>query len=177
MGARRSVCGKRSVMHEKLVIVPRKKSTVKKVLNMLWFVLACVSFVLAMFVPIIFLIPAVIFAALWYFQSFRGDIEYEYTYFDGEFRFAKIKAKRKRKGLGMVSMEDVITIAPKGDRSVYKYENDSNLTYKDLTSGDSGAKVYELVFKGEKGINRYEIEPDEDMLDEVMVKYPRIVIK
>ena len=27
-------------MHEKLVIVPRKKSTVKKILNVVWFVLA-----------------------------------------------------------------------------------------------------------------------------------------
>lgn len=164
-------------MHEKLVIVPRKRSTLKKVLNMLWFVLACVSFVLAIFVPVIFLLPAVIFAILWYFQAFRSDIEYEYTYYDGEFRFAKIKAKRKRKGLGRVSMEDVLTIAPKGERSVYKYENDKNLPYKDLTSGEAGAKIYELIFKGEKGINRYEFEPDEDMLDEVMVKYPRMVIK
>lgn len=37
--------------------------------------------------------------------------------------------------------------------------------------------IYELVFKGEKGINRYEFEPDEEMLDAVMVKYPRAVIK
>ena len=101
----------------------------------------------------------------------------EYTYYDGEFRFARIKAKRKRKGLGRVQMEDVLALAPKGDRSVYKYENDNSLACKDLTSGESGTKIYELVFKGEKGINRYEFEPDEEMLDAVMVKYPRAVIK
>lgn len=65
----------------------------------------------------------------------------------------------------------------RGDRSVYKYENDNSLACKDLTSGESGTKIYELVFKGEKGINRYEFEPDEEMLDAVMVKYPRAVIK
>ena len=32
--------GKRFYMHEKLVIVPRKKSMVKKILNVVWFVLA-----------------------------------------------------------------------------------------------------------------------------------------
>ncbi len=101
----------------------------------------------------------------------------EYTYYDGEFRFARIKAKRKRKGLGRVQMEDVLALTPKGDRSVYKYENDNSLACKDLTSGGSGTKIYELVFKGEKGINRYEFEPDEEMLDAVMVKYPRAVIK
>ena len=109
-------------MHEKLVIVPRKKSTVKKILNVVWFV------------------PAIIFAIIWYFQAFRSDIEYEYTYYDGEFRFARIKAKRKRKGLGRVQMEDVLALAPKGDRSVYKYENDNSLACKDLTSGESGTR-------------------------------------
>ena len=74
-------------------------------------------------------------------------------------------------------MEDVLALAPKGDRSVYKYENDNSLACKDLTSGESVTKIYELVFKGEKGINRYEFEPDEEMLDAVMVKYPRAVIK
>lgn len=163
-------------MHEKLVIVPRKNGTAKKILNIVWFVLACVSFVLA--IPVaIFAIPAIIFAVIWYFQSFRSDVEFEYTYYDGEFRFAKIKAKSRRKGLGRVQMEDVLAIAPKGDRSVYKYENDRNIPCKDLTSGVAGAKVYELIFKGEKGINRYEIEPDEEMLDEVLIKYPRSVIK
>lgn len=164
-------------MYEKLVIVPRKKGTAKKILNVVWFVLACLCFVLAMWVPIIFTIPAIIFAIIWYFQTFQSDVEYEYTYYDGEFRFAKIKAKRKRKALGKVQMEDVLAIAPKGDRSVYKYENDRNMPCKDLTSGDTEAKVYEFIFKGEKGLNRYEIEPDEEMLDEVMVKYPRSVIK
>lgn len=128
-------------------------------------------------VMILFAVPAIIFAIIWYFQAFRSDIEYEYTYYDGEFRFARIKAKRKRKGLGRVQMEDVLALAPKGDRSVYKYENDNSLACKDLTSGESGTKIYELVFKGEKGINRYEFEPDEEMLDAVMVKYPRAVIK
>lgn len=31
--------------------------------------------------------------------------------------------------------------------------------------------------KGENGITRYEFEPDEDMLNAIMVKYPRSVIK
>lgn len=165
------------IMREKLVIVPRKRTTGKKVLNIVWFVLACICFACAIWVPVLFTFPAVIFAIVWYFQSFRSDIEYEYTYYDGEFRFARIKAKRKRKSQGKVSMEDVLAIAPKGDRSVYKYENDKSVAYKNLTSGEESAKVYELIFKGEKGINRYEFEPDEEMLDAVLVKYPRSVIK
>ena len=91
--------------------------------------------------------------------------------------FAQIKAKSKRKAIGSVQMDDVLGFAPRGDRSVYKYENDKNLAYKNLTSGDPEAKVYELIAKGEKGLVRYEFEPDDEMLDEVMVKYPRSVVR
>lgn len=164
-------------MREVLVIVPKIKTGGKKVLNIVWFVLACLMFILAMFVPVFFTIPAVVFAVIWYFQSFRSDTEYEYTYYDGELRMARIKAKSRRKNLAKIEMEDVIAIAPKGERSVYKYENDNSLTCKKLTSGAPDAKVYELICKGEKGMIRYEFEPDGEMLDAMLVKYPRIVIK
>lgn len=165
-------------MHEILVIVPKKTSGGKKILNMVWFILACLMFVGATFIaPIIFLVPAVGFALLWYFQTFRMDTEWEYTYYDGDLKFARIRAKSRRKNLANIHMDDVIAIAPRGDRSIYKYETDSSVTYKNLTSGVEGAKVYAVIFKGEKGILRYEFEPDEEMLDAIMVKYARIVTK
>lgn len=164
-------------MNEKLVIVSKKKTTGKKILDMVWFVLACLMFLLAIFVPVYFTLPAFIFAVVWYYQTFRSAVEYEYTYYDGDLRFAKIKAKRKRKNLARIQMDDVMNIAPKGDRSVYKYEGDKNVTCKNLTSGDPGAKVYELICKGEGSLTRYEFEPDEDMLNAIMIKYPRSVIK
>ena len=77
-----------------------------------WFILACLMFLLATFVnPVIFLIPGIAFALVWYFQAFRSDIEYEYTYYDGEFRFARIKAKSRRKAIGSVQMDDVLGFA------------------------------------------------------------------
>ena len=48
---------------------------------------------------------------------------------------------------------------------------------KNLTSGNADAKVYELIAKSENNITRYEFEPDEEMLDAIMVKYPRLVVK
>lgn len=162
-------------MSEKLVIVPKTKTAGKKVLGIICFVLTCLSLVLAMGIWI-FIVPAIVFGVLWYCQTFR-NIEFEYTYYDGEFRFARIINKSRRKHLTCVEMGKVIAFAPKGDRSVYKYENDKNLPYKNLTSGNPEATVYELVFTGEKGMTRYEFEPDDEMLDAVMVKYPRSVIR
>lgn len=41
-------------MHEKLVIVPKKKTGSKKMLTTAWFILACLMFLLATFVnPVI----------------------------------------------------------------------------------------------------------------------------
>ena len=34
----------------------------------------------------------------------------------------------------------------KKHRRAYKYENDNSLACKDLTSGESGTKIYELAF-------------------------------
>lgn len=165
-------------MHEVLVIVPKKTTGGKKILNTVWFILACLMFVGASFIsPLIFFVPAVAFALLWYFQTFRMDTEWEYTYYDGDLKFARIRAKSRRKNLASINMEDVIAIAPRGDRSIYKYETDNSVTYKNLTSGEEGAKVYAVIFKGDKGIFRYEFEPDEEMLDAIMVKYSRIVAK
>lgn len=165
-------------MREKLVIVPKKKTTGKKVLNMAWFLLTCLMLLLSTFVaPTLFFVPAVVFGVIWYFQAFRSDIEYEYTYYDGDLRLARIKAKRKRKAIAKIQMDDVMIIAPKGDRSVFKYEGDNSITCKNLTSGEEGCRIYEMICKGEKQIIRYEFEPDEDMLDAIMVKYPRSVVK
>ena len=163
-------------MVEVYVLIERRKSMVKTFIAWLCLCLAIACIVLACSMYSFFVI-GVVLAALWYWIFFKSGLEYEYSYFDGDLRFAKVIGKSRRKALGEYSIDDVVQIAPAGDRSVYKYENDKNLAYKDLTSGDSDAKVYELIAKGEKGLVRYEFEPDDEMLDEVMVKYPRSVVR
>jgi translation initiation factor IF-1 len=164
-------------MSEKLVIVPQRKTSGQKIMYLAFFVLACLCFALSIMVPWVFVIPAILFAVLWYFMGFRSETEFEYTYYDGDLRMAKIRNKSRRKNLLNVSMEDVIAIAPRGDRSVYRYENDKTLPYKNFGSREPDARVYELICKGEKGFRRYEFEPDEEMLDEIRIKYARLVTK
>ena len=163
-------------MTEKLVIVPRKQIGMEKSLVLCLFAMACSMTFMSLFVSPIFLVPAIIAIWLWVWR-FRRNIEFEYTYYDGDLNMARIINKAKRKHIASVNMEDVLLIAPRGDRSIYKYENDSSFKYKDLTSGAPAGKVYAVVFKGEKGMCRYEFEPDEAMLDAIRVKYPRAVVK
>lgn len=163
-------------MLEKLVIVPRKVTTGEKMVTIVVFAAACLFMLLATFVSVdLFLLPAITAIILWAWRGFFSNIEYEYTYYNGELRFAKITNKARRKNIAEINMEEVIILAPKGDRGVYQYENDKNLKCKNLTSKDAQAKVYELIAKGEKGVIRYEIEPDEEMLNAIRERYSRVV--
>ena len=165
-------------MNEKLVIIPKLVTSGKKMMTIVLFVIACILLLLSTFVsPLLFFLPAILVMVLWVWQGFFSNVEYEYTYFDGDLRFAKIKNKAKRKKIADINMEDVVILAPKGDRGVYKYENDKNLKCINLTSGRADAKVYELIVKNEEGFMRIEFEPDEEMLNAMMVKYARIIVK
>ena len=147
-------------------------------MTILLFVIACILLLLSTFVsPLLFFLPAILVMVLWVWQGFFSNVEFEYTYFDGDLRFAKIRNKAKRKKIADINMEDVVILAPKGDRGVYKYENDKNLKCINLTSGRADAKVYELIVKNEEGFMRIEFEPDEEMLNAMMVKYARIIVK
>lgn len=165
-------------MNEKLVIIPKLVTSGKKMMTIVLFVIACILLLLSTFVsPLLFFLPAILVMVLWVWQGFFSNVEFEYTYFDGDLRFAKIRNKAKRKKIADINMEDVVILAPKGDRGVYKYENDKNLKCINLTSGRADAKVYELIVKNEEGFMRIEFEPDEEMLNAMMVKYARIIVK
>lgn len=165
-------------MNEKLVIIPKLVTSGKKIMTIVLFVIACILLLLSTFVsPLLFFLPAILVMVLWVWQGFFSNVEFEYTYFDGDLRFAKIKNKAKRKKIADINMEDVVILAPKGDRGVYKYENDKNLKCINLTSGRADAKVYELIVKNEEGFMRIEFEPDEEILNAMMVKYARIIVK
>ena len=164
-------------MNEKLVIIPKLVTSGKKMMTIVLFVIACILLLLSTFVsPLLFFLPAILVMVLWVWQGFFSNVEFEYTYFDGDLRFAKIRNKAKRKKIADINMEDVVILAPKGDRGVYKYENDKNLKCINLTSGRADAKVYELIVKNEEGFVRIEFEPDEEILNAMMVKYARIIV-
>ena len=165
-------------MTEKLVIIPRLVTGKIKAVNLILFATAVALLSAALFIAVeLFLLPAMVIFGVWIWRNFFNRIEYEYTYYDGELCIARITNKARRKHLAEIQMEDVITIAPKGDRSVYKYETDRSFSAKDYTSGDETAKVYELIHSVDGITCRYEFEPDEEMLNAISMKYPRLIVK
>ncbi len=167
---------KERIILEIYVLVARKKSIAVQLVAYFFFLVAVVLLLFSC--SSTFFLPfAVLMAGLWYLFQFRFNKEFEYSYFDGELRFAKIMNKSRRKRIGSYNMEEVLQIAPAGDRSMYKYENDANTRKLDYTSGQKGVPYYEMVLKHENELKLIKFEPDEKYLDAVCVKYAQKVTR
>ena len=163
-------------MTEVYVLVERRKSTLMRVMTAAVLAIGILFALFSMIAPL-FLSGALILLVVWYFFLFRSSKEYEYSFFDGELRFAKIMNKSRRKRLRVFTMDEVIQIAPTGDRSIYKYEQDNTVKKIDYTSGNKDVPYYNLIMKNEDGINMISYEPDDKYLDAICVKYGQKVIR
>lgn len=124
------------------------------------------------------LIPvAALIAGLWYLLKYNADIEYEYTYIEGRLTVARIKSKRRRKNLAQIEMEEVILIAPSTAHELYKYQNDNSLKTKNYSSGFSGRRTYEVIYKKTDGQYRLIFEPDDEILDKIAVRYGKLLVR
>lgn len=163
-------------MYEVYVLVKRKKSVWTILLGALFLALAIV-FLLASCVSMVAVCFAIVFLFLWYLFQFQMNKEFEYSFFDGDVRFAKVMNKSRRKALKSFPMDEVIQIAPAGDRCVYKYENDQSVKVIDYTSGYKDVPYYDMIVKNQDQISLIKFEPDEKYLDAVCVKYAQKVVR
>lgn len=163
-------------MLEVYVLVEKQKTLVMKLLTALCFLIGAYFMYATLVGLIIFFAVAVPFLAIGWFLHTRS-IEYEYSYFDGDFRFAKIISKEKRKELIGYEVDNVVVIAPKGDRSLHQYVDNVQVKVRDLSSGKKDAKLYGMVAKVEEGYHLTWFEPDEKYLDAVCIKYRQRVIR
>lgn len=161
---------------EVYVLVEKKKSTLLEVCGIAVLVAGIVIFVMAM-LGVMEFIPFAIAAVVCGWLLKNASFEYEYSYFDGEFRFAKIANKSRRKELRTYTAEELIVIAPIEDRAVYSYMKDTKVKKLDYTSGQADAKRYAMAAKAEDGIRLILFEPDEKYLDAVCIKYGQKVLR
>ena len=164
-------------MLEVYVFVEKKKSLMTKILTALLFVVGAYFMYVTVVGLVIFFAVAVPFLAIaWYLHT--KQMEYEYSYFDGDFRFAKIYNKQKRKNLRGYEIDDVVIIAPEGDPSLHRFAKNPQVKSRDLTSGyKNEGKVYCLVAKTEERFEMTKFEPDEKYLDAVCIKYRQKVVR
>lgn len=162
---------------EVFVLTERKKGIVKTVFGWLFLALAFASFILTLMGALLLFLPGVLFAVIWYCFFLKANKEFECSYFDGELRFARIINKSRRKRIGIYNIEEVVTIAPAGDRSVYNYENDRSAKIKDYTSGEKNVPYYDIIVRNQDGTTIIKAELDDKYLDEVSKKYRSKVVR
>lgn len=163
-------------MTEVYVLIERQRSVMTRIFAYIALGLCIGTFLISLVVPL-FLTAGIILAIVWYFLQFRSFKEYEYSFFDGDVKFAKIMNKSRRKRLKTLTMDEVVMIAPAGDRGLYKYENDHNVKKIDYTSGKRDIPYYQMVTKHENEMSIISFEPDEKYLDAVCVKYSQKVVR
>ncbi|MBO5259616.1 MAG: hypothetical protein J6B26_04450 [Agathobacter sp.] len=164
-------------MFEVYVLVEKKKPIIIKIFAITMLVLGVLGILCSCITPI-FMMSGFLFIVIWALLWFFNNVEYEYSYFDGDVRFAKILNKSKRKRLKGYDIDAVQVIAPAGDRSLYKYEQDSSVKKVDYTSGDKKVPYYQMAVKNEDvGMVLISFEPDDKYLDAVCVKHPQKVIR
>jgi len=163
-------------MYEVFVLVEKNKPAFLKFLGLLCLCLAVACFALSCFT--IYLLPVVfIFGGGFYLFFFRCNLEYEYSYFDGDIRFAKVMNKSRRKTLKSYSAEDLVQIAPAGDRSVMNYERDSQVKVIDYTSRKKDVPYYDMIIRTSDGVLLFKVELDDDYLNAVCIKNASKVIR
>ena len=159
---------------EVYVLVERKQNPVRNICGVALLVIGIVVGVIGLLGVLVF-VPFAIAAIAGGWILKNANYEYEYSYFDGEFRFARIANKSKRKELRTYSVEELCFIAPIDDRAAYQYMNDAKSKKFDYTSNQSENKVYVMVAKTDSDMHVIQFEPDEKYLDAVCMKYAQKV--
>lgn len=162
---------------ENTVMVKRKASFAQLFLKYLLYVLTALFFLASIVIsPLLF----VLFIALGvasYFYTLSSDLEYEYTYIEGELAIDKIKSKSRRKKVTKIDMDELMIIAPKGHRELNSYYNNKDCKQINVTSNEPGRKIYDAAYRHGSSMEIISFEPDDNILDKIRTKYPRKVIK
>lgn len=161
----------REFMTEQLV---KKKTTAKDILIKVALILATIISLLCFFSSTIFTILFVVLVFVDYYVFKRLDVEYEYTYFEGNLDIAKIMSKQSRKEMFTTDIkEDMEIIAPTDSPELQYHQVAKTL---DFSTRVPGNKTYTMVtlYKGQKV--KMIFEPNEKMLNSMRDTVPRKVI-
>ncbi len=149
------------------VLVKRKENHLFSTLQVVCIVLAVISFVLMIFMPITIILIA-LFVGLRYVFFYLADVEYEYSYFDRELTIDKIYAKSRRKKAAAYLVEKVEIAAPEKS---YKLDNHKNRQCKevDYSSGNQDSAKFVIYYEGSTKVI---LEYDETLVKTMRMQSP-----
>ena len=124
---------------------------------------------LFVFGPLIY--PGIILAVVLYFFILpRFNVEYEYSYVNGEFDIDVIYSKSKRKHKETFSVTNVDCVAPLGSHQLDAFQHDFTVT--DYSALDPNNRPYVFVVPQERRLIYMQID-DESLIQDLKYRLPR----
>lgn len=103
----------------------------------------------------------------------RMDVEYEYSFYNGDLDIDKVIAKESRKKQFSTNIKDMDLLAPSGAQELLGYQRLKVIDYSTRTAGN---RTYEMVTSKDGEKVRVVFEPNEEMLNAMRDLAPRKVI-
>jgi len=125
-------------------------------------------------INLIFIVLGILLFVATYFIFQELDLEYEYLYVNGELTVDKIMGKSSRKQCINITLDQVEVVAPVKSFHLSEYNNKKTAVL-DYSSGRADAVLYEMYFKGKKGLTKLIFEPNDKMLEGMRMLSPRKV--
>ena len=161
-------------------LVERKPTAFSKVFKAVAIIVDVISIALAimitLFVPGYFILVCVLAGIGWlvtWIAYKYGNIEYEYSYFDGEFTVDKIMNKSKRKRVKRFDFTKVDRVAPV-DANVFGDRPGQQRAFFDCSDNDPETEDYiALVCEDQQDTYLIRFTPNEELLEILKKKYSR----
>lgn len=120
---------------------------------------------------LVIMVLAVVFTYL----VFRNtDVEYEYSFFDGELAIDKVMHKMTRKKLRRFNMSKLDLIAPAGSHRLGGGVN-NRVKYDYSTQNEEDLHFAAVVYCEDNTVAEVLFTPDQELLDKLKQAYPRKV--
>ncbi len=155
--------------------VKRREIITLKPLYYISMVFLVICFLLGIIFPLFFA-PGVMFLFMMLWIRSLMDLEFDYTYTNGELEIAKVKGSVKRKELVNIASSEIVVMAPSHTAPVKSYIGRRMKTY-DCTSHDAGMKYYVLIFKKNGREMKLIFQPNEEIIDRMKRANTRIVYR
>lgn len=147
----------------------KQNATLAASLKKAGLVLATIITVYLAFLSPFMLVLPIIMIVVDYFVFKRMDLEYEYTYYNGDLDIDRIKGKQTRKRMLEINVKDIEVLAPTGSIELQPYQQLKTYNF----SSNSGNRTYEMVIC-QKGMKvKVIFEPNATILESMKLLEPR----
>lgn len=156
-------------------LLQRKTSTGSVMARLGGMLLSIISVLALFIIPLFGIFIMVLFGyitfKIWQFT----DVEYEYTFFQGEMQIDRVRGRKRRKNICVFNMEQTEYVVPSDDARAGEFDNQLKRTMK-LASGFAGRKTYVAIVRGTAGITKVVFEPNEKLINAMYISKPSKVV-